>query len=285
VVALAKLVSKQKKHRFLRTLISQEFTETRLAPYLTKEGWLRASSMYRLCAREEALAGLMEFVRKDVVTADLNIIFQHGHALHYQLQNEILPRLGVFVGQWRCQWCMKLHGGWEEGEPPERTLVARPKACSCGKSDFIYNEIMFEDESIRINGHPDGFLKIPGLPGLGLLEAKSIGMRGGLEIRKAPNIGHVIQAQTYMMLTGLKWAKILYWQKTENGLNALVEHLVNYDQGTIDGIRAMVSSIWRALSTGELPERICEVASCNRAKECAMAEACFANAERLRVLQ
>jgi hypothetical protein len=248
VVALAKLVSKQKKHRFLRTLISQEFTETRLAPYLTKEGWLRASSMYRLCAREEALAGLMEFVRKDVVTADLNIIFQHGHALHYQLQNEILPRLGVFVG-------------------------------------FIYNEIMFEDESIRINGHPDGFLKIPGLPGLGLLEAKSIGMRGGLEIRKAPNIGHVIQAQTYMMLTGLKWAKILYWQKSENGLNALVEHLVNYDQGTIDGIRAMVSSIWRALSTGELPERICEVASCNRAKECAMAEACFANAERLRVLQ
>lgn len=284
-MALAKLVSKQKKNRFLRTLIQQELTETRVAPYLTVDGWLRASSMYRICAREEALASLTEFNREEVISADLQIIFQHGHALHHQLQNEILPRLGVLLGQWRCNWCMKLHGGWAKDVPIERTLVHRPdKCCRCKKSDFTYNELFFEDESIRINGHPDGFLKIPGLPGIGLLEAKSIGMKGGLEIRKAPNIGHVIQAQTYMMLTGLKWAKILYWQKTENGLNALVEHLVEYDQETIDGIRSLVGSIWRALATGELPDRICEVDSCTRAKDCALSEPCFEQAEIMRIL-
>ncbi len=275
-MALASLVSKQKGQSLLRKLIEQELIEHKETPWLKEGDWVRSSSVHGLCAREEVLAALLEVVRKEKINASLSLIFAHGNALHHQLQNDILPRLGVLLGQWRCNWCMKRHGGWSKKYPPERTLVRRPKKCRrCGQSSLTYSELMFEDEALHINGHPDGFLQIPGLPGLGILEAKSIGMRGGPEIRRTPNVSHVLQAQTYMMLTGLRWAKILYWQKAENGLDALVEHLVEYDQETIDAIREMVQSIWIGIKRKELPDRICETQTCNRAKECALVKQCF----------
>ena len=287
-MALAKLVSKQKGRRFLKNLIAEELAEERdvqpLSPHECNEECaeecrvhtVRASSMYRICAREEVLAGLLEVVRKDKVDGNLAMIFQHGHALHHQLQNEILPRLQVIVGQWRCQWCMKLHGGLKKGVPKELTLKPRPKRCRrCKKSDFVYNELSFYDEELRLSGHNDAFLKQPGYPGLGVGEFKSIGVRGGLEIRKAPNVGHVIQAQVYMMLSGCRWAKILYWQKSETGINALVEHTVEYDEGTVRVIRDMIRSIWKGLRDRDLPERICATDDCKRAKGCALKQACF----------
>lgn len=282
-MALASLVSKQKGQNLLKNLIEQELVSQSVLQPMTAESKIRASGIYSMCPREEVLASLLNHPRGQKVDAALSLIFAHGNALHHQLQNDILPRIGVLVGQWRCNWCMKKHGGWKKGIPPERTLIHRPKACRrCKKSDFTYNELHFEDPNLRISGHPDGFLQIPGLPGIGILEGKSIGARGGIEIKKAPNIAHVYQAQVYMDLTGLRWAKILYWQKAESGLNALVEHLVEYDEETVKAIREMVQSIWIGLKTGDLPDRICANSTCARAKECSLVGPCFDSDKRLK---
>lgn len=283
-MALGKMVSRQKSRGSIRNLISEKLSSSTEVQYITKESWLRASSMYRICPREEALASLLKVIRYDKINASLQLIFEHGHALHHQLQNSILPRLGILYGQWRCNRCSTDHGTWERPDTAHLTLVLRPEECSnCGYDTFTYQEIHFEDESIRISGHPDGFLVVPGRPGAGVLEGKSIGQRGALQVKHAPLFGHVIQCQTYMMLTGLRWAKILYWQKAANGIDALIEHTVEYDQPTVDKIRGMVSSIWRALETGELPDRICATNTCDRAKECGLSGPCFDYGEQERL--
>src|SRR6202035_532691 len=98
---------------------------------------------------------------------------------------------------------------------------------------FQYVEHHFINDEHKITGHPDGFLVLPGLAGMGVLDAKSAGGKSAWEIKSAPNIGLVIQAQLYLWFTGCQWSKILYWVKAENGLEALVEHHVERDDDTI----------------------------------------------------
>lgn len=249
--------------------------------------YIRASSVPSLCAREEVLCALHRFNRKDDVDAGLNLTFAHGTALHWAVQNQILGPMGVLYGTWRCDACSHLHG---EGISPdsvggnsrERARVAdwaipRPKTCSkCSRTEFTYVEHKFIDSTLRMSGHSDGFLVVPGLPGMGILEVKSIGQRSAREIQNVPQIAHVVQAHVYMMFTGFKWAKILYWQKGEFGLKALVEHHVERDEETIFRITQLVESVWSGIDDESLPERICASATCPRASSCQVAKLCFA---------
>lgn len=262
----------------LTRIIEERFHQSKVKPPLDpKHGDLRASGIPNLCAREEVLCTRHNVNRNDIVDPGLNLTFLHGTSLHWGVQNVLLGPLGVLLGTWRCDDCAVKVGVPTKG-PIEEWAAPRPWQCAvCHGTSFTYVEHHFYSPQLRLSGHPDGFLKLPGHNGLGILELKSIGQKGGREVQDAPQIGHMIQAHVYMMFSGLQWAKIVYWQKSEFGMKALIEHPVERDEETIERIRDLVGSVWTGMEGGPLPERICANNTCPRAKGCVVASQCFAD--------
>lgn len=269
----------------LKRLIQLTLIDRRETPYLDSSkslldegGRLRVSLLADLCPREEVLAAVHKTVRRQEVSGDLGTIFAHGAGLHWALQNRVLTPTGALIGVWRCVECAKQFGKLEGDVRVSQSMVRRPRKCDCGCEDFIYREQFFINEEYRIGGHPDGFLVLPGLPGLGVVEFKSINPKGAWEVKQMPNLGHVVQLQTYMWLTGLTWGRILYWDKAGIGLSALIEHMVERDEAAIDAIKATIKSIWDGIASGFLPSRLCATSDCPRAAKCPMRKQCFEEA-------
>ena len=260
----------------LKKLIRLHVARNEETPFFDDKSYLRVSSLADMCPREEVLASSLKFVRTRVIEADLGMIFAHGTALHWVLQNQVLGNTGAFLGVWRCVECAKQYGQTAENLQVAQTLVRRPAKCeACECTDFLYREQKFYNHEYRIGGHPDGFLVLAGMPGLGLAEFKSVGPRSEWEVRSTPNLGHVVQVQTYMWLTGLKWGKILYWAKGGNGMQALFEHTVERDEEAIEAIKSTIRSIWNGVTSGIPPARVCTDIGCPRAVKCQLKNACF----------
>lgn len=261
----------------LKTLIKLRLVESRDKEPLKPDAYLRASGLHVLCPREEALASRLGMIRKDQVNADLSLVFAHGEGLHYALQNHVLPDVGAIVGVWRCVECAKQFGALSQPIQETQSLVARPAKCVCGCEDFLYREQHFVNEAYNVGGHPDGFLVLQGMPGLGIVECKSIAAHLAWEIKDVPKTEHAIQTQAYMWLTGLKWAKILYWNKGGHGLAALTEHTLERDEETISRIQRLIRDVRAGLDpSNPLPARICATNTCPRAGKCSLVEQCFA---------
>lgn len=269
----------------LKTLLSENWFEDRLEDPLTADGYVRASAISSLCGREEILRFKHQVKRKVKFDASTLLIFLHGTSLHWGLQNHALPAINVIYGLWKCIMCGHVHGSVEPGKPVSDTVVPRPEKCvKCGvpnnergEAVFQYVEHQFVNDEYRITAHCDGFLVLPGLPGMGVLEAKSAGGKSAWEVKHAPLVGHVIQVHVYMWLTGFKWGKILYWVKGENGLDALKEHHIERDESTIGAIKALLTSIKIGLAEGTVPQRICATSDCPRAASCSVRKICFAS--------
>jgi len=261
----------------LKRIIEASYKEVRVVPPPTSTSYMRASRLGEMCPREEVLCSKLQVTREDKYSATSMLTFAHGKGLHHILQNDVLPAAGVLLGQWSCLDCGRKFGT-KEGFPDG--IVPRPKACDgtagCGGREFQYRELRFVDEQLRIGGHPDGFLCLPGMPGIGLLEAKSIGK--GWEVRQAPNMSHVIQVHVYLMFTGLQWARILYWEKGASGVDALIEHHIDRDNETISRIREVIRSVWEGIAGTSLPDRICTKDACPRAMKCVVSKPCFETA-------
>lgn len=268
----------------LKSLIRQAIPQKRDNPPMTPDGWIRMSSLAGLCAREEVLCARHGVVRQDDVGADLMMIFEHGHGLHWALQNRVLPKTQTLVGRWVCNTCGAAHGGREEWVLPREdegfraAQVLRPERCSyCGaeldSDTSLYQEQLVIEPQLRMNGHPDGFL----LPAddMGIFEAKSISPRGAWEVRNCPKLDHVTQMQGYMWITGCRWGVLLYWDKGATGMAGLIEHRVEYDEEHVDAIKALVEDIRSGLRGGKLPERICGSPDCKRANLCSVVKPCF----------
>jgi len=284
---LGALVAATRATGSLKQLFAREWRrkQTRAPPQLND--YTRISGLSGICPREEVLCAVHGVSRKDNLGADTLLTFLHGTSLHWGLQNHALPELGVLYGQWKCLDCGTTHGGVEKGVPISETVVLRPNACAkCGNASkgggdvaFQYVEHHFINDTFLVRGHPDGFLALPGLPGLGILEAKSIGGRNAWEVKQAPHYGHVIQAQAYMWLSGLKWAVIFYWAKGEQGIErSLAEHFIEYDEETIVNLKRLLTSIPDGIRSGILPERVCVTDSCTRANKCSAVKKCFQEA-------
>lgn len=229
---------------------------------------LRASSFASMCPREEVICSVGDIDRKRVIEADLQLIFLHGTALHWALQNRLLPEIGVLHGEWVCLNCAKVYGTRDRP-------VLRPEKCVCDREEFVYRERHVVDNELHIGGHLDGLIAAPNRTDLGLFEGKSIGTKGFWEVRQAPKVEHVIQMQVYFWLADLKWGKILYWNKGDNGVNALRVFTVERDDATINQIKDVLRSIWKGIEKGDLPDRICTSKTCPRAGECSVAPVCF----------
>lgn len=275
-MALGSVFREARSRGSLIDVLTKTWKREQIRQPLQADDYIRVSSIASLCAREETLRNKLNRPERELLKADLLLTFLHGTALHWGLQNHALPEVGVLYGMWRCLGCGTIHGSVKDNEPVANGAILRPSQCSkCSSNRFEYHEHQFVNHELRVTGHADGFLALSGLPGLGVLEAKSVGGKSAWEIKKSPKYDHVIQAQLYLWLSGLQWTLILYWVKGENGLEALREYVIERDDEAIEAAKDLVLEIRNGITSGILPNRICETNDCPRAKACALANPCF----------
>lgn len=263
-------------------LFDTRLNTKKVVPPPTKDSFFRSSAFGVQCSREEVIAAIHEIERQELIEAKSTINLALGTGMHRALQDEILPKAKVIVGEWKCLGCAKHFGGPTDEDRknpmhfnPEQ-MIACPSSCDeCGEIEFAYVEQYFKEEKYKVTGHPDGFLVVPSMKGLGILEAKSIGERGAKEIKDAPKPEHYIQLHLYMWFTGLQWGNILYWDKGKFGLDAFTEHIIERDESTIEAIKNELGALQRGLHFHILPNRICVTRNAPRAQKCACANICF----------
>lgn len=270
----------------LRSMIAKHFVESRKLKYVSKErdSYFRASGLGYICNREEVLCNLLKVDdRKQKHTVDSMLTFAHGHGLHYAIQNKVLPATDTLIGTWICLECGNIFGKPESGKELGEMLAPQPKYCNkCDGNDFYFKELYFKDDVYRIGGHPDGFLKIPGMDGVGLLEVKSVHRFNAAKAQEAPFEEHIVQAHVYMWLARVTWAKFIYWNKEGAGLSALIEHTIYRDDNLINNIKTVLESIWKGIDTQTLPKRVlCSDQGCSRASRCLVSAECFGNTNKL----
>lgn len=295
--ALAKILTKTAVDTSIKGLLKKYFKEERENPKLDpKTSFVRASGLAYLCPREEVLTYLLDHKTRSRTTDTATMLtFSHGHGLHYAVQNKVLAGLGILVGSWICLGCGHMHGKPQQNKALIEFLVTRPEVCDqvrdgvkCVSTEFLFHELHFRDDVYRIGGHPDGFLKMAGLPGLGILEVKSISDWGMDEKNQdnalnAPLSEHIIQANIYMWLTRTEWTKFFYWNKSKDNLAGIIEHTIQKDDEIISRIQLMLKGMWAGMETGDLPKRLrkCTSVESKRALKCPMAAVCFSNDDKL----
>jgi hypothetical protein len=134
----------------------------------------------------------------------LQSIFDEGHAIHAKWQS-YFQEMGVLYGRFTCVAC---HFSMFDLGPVE--------CPQCHKPTMEYREVTLVDDSLRIAGHTDGWIK--GIGDDTLIEIKSIGpgtirveapglmseadgdfMKAWGNIRR-PFGGHILQGQVYLEL-------------------------------------------------------------------------------------
>ena len=292
-MGLAKILEKGKGTSSLRKIIESIIKQSNDKPPLNPSdpnSRISISAIASLCPREEVICSRMAISRVQVVDAGLGMAFKTGSALHEATQSQILSESPCFLGIWKCTDCGRPHGS-QDPEISRSHFVPCPKECSnpeCSSNDpqtrrsawekkatFRYKEIRIEDKDLRISGRMDGILSLPGLPGFGVFELKSASQNSAWKVRNVPQAEHVIQCQLYMMLTGFRWAKILYWNKAGTAMDTFIEHTVEREEITFLELRSQIMSIWKGIRENTLPERICANEGCDRAKSCAVRSNCF----------
>jgi hypothetical protein len=117
----------------LKSILEASFREESITPPPTPDTYFRVSKISSVCAREEVLCYQHEVTRKETLDARSLLIFLHGSALHWGLQNTAFPAVDVLYGCWKCLGCGAEHGGVEPGKPIASTVILRPKKCAkCG---------------------------------------------------------------------------------------------------------------------------------------------------------
>lgn len=93
----------------------------------------------------------------------LQSIFDEGHFIHEKWQRWF-QEAGVLYGNYKCQVCDKMTWGLSP---------ANCEHCGAPEYKLFYSEVTMRDDSVRIKGHTDGWVK--DAVGDTLIEIKSIG--------------------------------------------------------------------------------------------------------------
>lgn len=293
-MGLGTIINRTAQEIFLAEKMEKALRSSREIEPMDADNWLRVSSIGGLCQREETLCSLYNITRKEIVQASSVINFAVGDAIHWMVQNRILPGTVDIIGKWRCTWCGETYGsrstemvprpescircGAIAGEPPRRN--GRPDEIVNGEA-FLYMEEWIGNSEYKIGGSPDGQFCLGYYPGitpdkLTLLEVKSANDRNFAKYKLAPDPMHVVQANTYMWLTGYPRAKILYFNKNGFGIDAIKEHDLEYDEEMIDNLKAILVELRELIRDAKIaPRTLCANSSCERAKFCQVGQKCF----------
>ena len=93
----------------------------------------------------------------------LQAIFDEGHYIHAKWQ-KWFQEMGILHGKFKCSVCGDITWG---------TSPAECLSCEAPASKLVYDEVTLVDDSLRIAGHTDGWIK--DRHGDALIEIKSIG--------------------------------------------------------------------------------------------------------------
>lgn len=192
----------------------------------------------------------------------LQNIFDEGHYIHEKWQNRIYE-MGNLWGDFKCINCKGITSGLS------------PAACQhCSCTTLKYDEVKMIDESLRIAGHTDGWVK-----GLGedfLIEIKSIGegtlrfeapdllydadgdlVKAWKNIRR-PFRGHLLQGQMYLELSRRMFGEaapkeivFLYELKANQDYK---EFTVKADYEVVDRIFFQAEKIIKAVEADIMPK-------------------------------
>lgn len=204
----------------------------------------------------------------------LQNIFDEGHYIHAKWQSRF-QEMGVLYGKFECKSCMVISVG------------ISPACESCGRTDVMeYKEVTLVDDSLRIAGHTDGWIK-----GIGedcLIEIKSIGAGtlrfeapeiladAGGDIAKAfnnirrPFRSHLLQGQMYLELThrmfGADAPKEIVFLYENKADQATKEFTVKADYEMVERIFFSAQKLMKSVDAKKMPE--CNVSpdgckSCN----------------------
>lgn len=224
----------------------------------------RASSIVKLCPREEVLRHIHKVPKIEKIESRLKRTFDFGRAFHTLVQDEWLGPWGMLWGNWLCKQCGSLH-----------EYCQYPVQCSrCAYDKFHYEELSFFNDEYGITAHPDGILSTPS--GNIVLEIKTTNGRQFKlvsDIRRAPLEQHIFQINLYMWLTGLKEGIILYFDKDES---MLCQFYIAYNETITNMLLKRVQDTRLGITNKVVPEKkVCDKPDCARAKSCPVRKQCF----------
>lgn len=162
---------------------------------MIKKDWCKRSSYF-------LLKGHTKIAEKPPL--QLQLIFDEGHAIHAKWQR-YFQEMGVLYGRFTCTSCSFT------------MFDIGPTTCpNCNRDTVEYREVTLVDDSLRIAGHTDGWIK--GIGNDTLIEIKSIGpgtirsespgliydangdfMEAWKNINR-PFSSHILQGQVYLEL-------------------------------------------------------------------------------------
>ena len=192
-----RLLGDVERHLMLKPL-SDRRTDVLHPSEIIKDDWCHRYAFYLLKGGQ---------AKKEKPGLRLQNIFDEGHYIHEKWQNRFYE-MGNLYGKFRCLHCGNVMSD-----------VISPSQCDdldCGSTAVEYAEVSLKDDSLRIAGHTDGWIK--GLNEDCLIEIKSIGAGtlrfeapdlladAGYDVTKAwgnirrPFRSHLLQGQMYLEL-------------------------------------------------------------------------------------
>lgn len=232
---------------------------------IIKPDWCHRYSYYLLTGGEP---------KTEKPSLRLQNIFDEGHAIHEKWQKRFQD-MGVLYGKFQCLNCKKFV-----------TAISPSNCTECNSTLMEYREVSLKDETLRISGHTDGWIK-----GVGddcLIEIKSIGagtlrfeapdllMDAGGDLTKAwknirrPFRSHLLQGQMYLELSNRMYGDeapkeivFLYELKADQDYK---EFTVKADYEIVSRIFFSAEKLIKAVENGNMPD--CNVSdegckSCN----------------------
>lgn len=191
----------------------------------------------------------------------LQVIFDEGHSAHAKWQR-YFQEMGIIHGKFKCDVCDKITWG---------TSPSECEHCSAPWHKLVYDEVTMIDESLRIAGHTDGWVKrAPGDERL--IEIKTIGLgtirhsapqylqEADNDLLKAwsnikrPFGDHILQGQVYLELMNrmgnpIEDIDFIYELKADNSFKffsvkrdfELVRHVFEKAEAVVAAVEAGVA--------------------------------------------
>jgi hypothetical protein len=266
-------------------MLARHAFEIKEKPAKKSDDWISVSELVYLCPREEILCAEEGHVRTDIIDPVMRQIFDFGNAYQDIFRDLIAPS-GSLIGMWMCKECRYVHGSTDgkftvnsrgAKESELKKLIPIPTTCSkCGAKDFEYIEDTILDRSLKVSGHPDGYLSNRRMDSV--LEIKTTNDRRYKKAKESPFIEHLEQVMFYAWKTTTKNITLMYFNKNGGSYHTYEMPL---DMEIVDRMIRRLSifrETMKKLETKEaykLPGRICETPKDQRAKSCEMCQKCF----------
>jgi len=240
------------------------------------DGYLHASSLIGMCAREQVISALHGTPTHQSVSGPVRLIWAIGRAVERHIRNSVIKARdwnGVY-GMWKCRCLASSHLG---EYPRHRTCPV------CITELRNYFEPTLYSEAHRVIGSPDitGMVVDHWVVG----EIKSM-TKDQFDALTEPLADHVLQALLYRRLYRLMGfpvhdkVAIIYGRKDFKfgGPKAVYKeyHVEAADwSGQIERMMESAQSVKRHREAGTLPDRVCPNADFSRAKGCPRVGLCF----------